>query len=151
MPALSKGGGGVMDPVMSTALSGLTASVARLNVSASNTADSETRGPVPSTPPSQPLPPSSGGPAVYQAIQLTQTAASGGGVSIGYAPVKPSYVQTYDPTAPFADGGGMVAAPNVDPVAEQVEQITARASFMANLAVLKTADEMNRSLFDVRT
>ncbi len=139
-----------MNPVMSTALSGLMASVARLNVSASNTSNSETIGPVPPTPASQPLPPSSGGPAVYQAIRLTQSAASGGGVSVGYAPVTPSYLKTYDPTAPFADGGGMVAAPNVDPAAEQIEQITARASFMANLAVLKTADEMDRSLLDVK-
>ena len=46
--------------------------------------------------------------------------------------VTPSYMQTYDPTAPFADGGGVVAAPNVSPAAEQIEQITARASFMAS-------------------
>ncbi len=139
-----------MNPVVSTALSGLMASVARLNVSAANTANSETRGPVPVTPASQPLPPSSGAPAVYQAIQVTQSAASAGGVSTGYAPVTPSYVQAYDPSAPFANSSGMAAAPNVDPVAEQLDQITARASFLANLAVLRTADEMERSLLEVK-
>ncbi len=87
-----------MDPVASTALSGLMASVARLNVSASNTANSQTEGPLPPTPPSQP----------------------------------------------------MVAFANVDLVAERVEQITARSAFMANLAVLKTAGEMEQSLLDVK-
>lgn len=139
-----------MNPVISTALSGLMASAARLNVSASNTANSETLGPVPATPPSQPLPPSSGGPAVYQAIHMTQTTTGSGGVSVGYAPVTPSYIQAYDPSAPFADSNGMVAAPNVDLVTERVEQITAHSTFMANLAVLKTADEMERSLLDLK-
>ncbi len=95
-----------MDPVASTALSGLMASVARLNVSASNTANSQADGPLPRTPPSQPLPAWSGGPAV--------------------------------------------ASPNVDLVAERVQQITARSAFMANLAVLKTAGEMEQSLLDVK-
>jgi flagellar basal-body rod protein FlgC len=140
-----------MNPIASTALSGLMASMARLDASAANVANSETFGPVPTTPPSQPLPPSPGaGPAVYQAVRTTQTTVAGGGVSTSYAPVTPSYVEAYDPSAPFADAGGMVAAPNVDLVTEQMEQIAARTAFEANLKVLKTADEMEQAMLDLK-
>jgi flagellar basal-body rod protein FlgC len=61
----------------------------------------------------------------------------------------PSYTLAYDPSAPFANLQGMVAAPNVDPVAETVNQISAAAAFQANLSVFKAADKDLNSLLDM--
>jgi flagellar hook protein FlgE len=78
-----------MNPVATTALSGLMAATARLNASAARIANSGTPGPAPAT-------------------------------------------------------------SDVDLVAEQVEMITARTAFAANLSVLKTADEMERTMLDMK-
>ena len=48
----------------------------------------------------------------------------------------------YDPQSPYADGQGLVAQPNVDPVQETVNQIGALNAFKANVDVLKVSDEM---------
>ena len=60
----------------------------------------------------------------------------------------PGHALAYDPSAPFANLQGMVAAPNVDPVAETVKQISASAAFRANLAVFEAADRNAKSLLD---
>jgi flagellar basal-body rod protein FlgC len=43
---------------------------------------------------------------------------------------------------------GMVAAPNVDPASQVVNQMSASLAFRANLAVFKTADKTFQSLLD---
>lgn len=137
---------------ISIARTGLTAATARLNASASNVANAETNGRIPSTPASQAIATTgdaSSRPAVYQAIRTTQSSTAAGGVQVGTAAVLPSYVQVYDPSAPYADSRGMVAAPNVDLINERIEQIAAKQAYEANLKVLKTADEMQRRLTDL--
>jgi flagellar hook protein FlgE len=52
--------------------------------------------------------------------------------------------------AKVADGETEGPAPGVDLVAEEIEQITAGTEFKANLTVLKTADEMEQTLLDLR-
>ncbi|HEY6259191.1 MAG TPA: flagellar basal body rod C-terminal domain-containing protein, partial [Xanthobacteraceae bacterium] len=64
--------------------------------------------------------------------------------------VSPSYVTQYDPTAPFADKNGQVAAPNVDLANEVVQQIIARYEFAANAKVLQVGSEMMKSLLDIK-
>lgn len=142
-----------MNSAISTAVSGLLASSARLNASASNVANARTRGPVPATPPSRPVQTgaTAGSEQVYQAVTTVQTDLGGTqGVGTRYAPKLPSYGFAYDPDAPFADEKGMVATPNVDLTTEIVDQISARQSFEANLATIRTANEMQKSLLKLK-
>jgi flagellar basal-body rod protein FlgC len=142
-----------MNVAMSVAVSGLLASSARLSASASNITNADTSGPVPATPPTQPI--SVGGatirPQVYQAITTLQTSLSGGdGVVTSFAPRLPSYELEYDPEASYANAQGLVAAAAVDPVREAVDQITAKYSFEANLATIRTVDDMESDILKLR-
>jgi flagellar basal-body rod protein FlgC len=131
---------------MAIAASGMAAAQASLTASASNIANVETTGPVPVTGPSQPVPQGAGN--VYQPVSTTLTAQPSGGVSASISNTLPSYTLSYDPSAPFANLQGMVAAPNVDPASEVVNQMSASLAFRANLAVFKTADKTFQSLLD---
>ncbi len=136
-----------MDAAMAIAASGMAAASASLAASASNIANMETTGPVPPTGPSQPVPRSSG--SVYQPVSVNSTTLPGGGAKAVLSSTLPSYVLAYDPAAPFANMQGMVAAPNVDPVSEVVNQISASAAFEANLNSFKAADSNFKSLLDM--
>ncbi len=109
-----------MDAAMAIAASGMAAASASLTASASNIATMQTAGPAPTS----------------------------GGVTTALSSVLPSSPLAYDPSAPFANLQGMVAAPNVDPVAEAVNQMTASEAFRANLAVFETASKNFRTLLD---
>lgn len=135
-----------MDTSMAIAASGMAAAATSLTASASNIANMETVGPVPSGGPLQPVLSNSGG--VYQAVSATTQALPGGGATATISNTLPSYTLAYDPSAPFANLQGMVAAPNVDPVAEAVNQISASTAFRANLAVFETASKNFKSLLD---
>ena len=133
---------------ISIALSGMIASMARLNAAASNVANARTEGRVPATPPSQPVPPAQDGePQVYQAVDVAQTSVEGGTLA-GERLVLPSYVKQYDPSARFADAQGMIAAPNVDLTREVLNEVEAVNAYKANAKVMKAADEMAKSLLD---
>ena len=134
---------------ITTALSGLQAAVARLAGAASNTANMRTRGPVPATPPSEPLP-AERQPRVYQAVETVQTAEAGGGVRARHEPVRPSYLIEHDPESVHANEDGEVAAPNVDMVSDVVDQLEALRAFRANLSVIRTAEEMDESVLDLK-
>jgi flagellar basal-body rod protein FlgC len=108
-----------MDSVMAMAASGMAAASASLTASASSIASMETTGPVPA-----------------------------GGATAVTSSALPSYTLAYDPSAPFANLQGMVAAPNVDPVAQSVNLISASVAFRANLAVLEAADKDFKTLLD---
>lgn len=134
-----------MDATMAIAASGMTAAVTSLTASASNIANMQTTGSVPASGPTQPIPANSG---AYQAVSVSQQAQPGGGVTATVSNTLPSYTLAYDPAAPFANLQGMVAAPNVDPVAEAANQMSASLAFRANLAVFKTAEKDFKSLLD---
>ena len=53
------------------------------------------------------------------------------------------------PTNSIWDRESSAAAPLVDLAGETVERMTAETAFKANVAVLKTADEMYGSLLDI--
>ncbi len=140
---------GGMIAALSTARSGLLASVARLEAAASNIANGGTTGPLPPTPP---VPAADGAPRVYQPVEVVVRSLGDApaGVEATYRPRVPAYVRQYDPGAPFADAEGFVAVPNVDLAEESIDVLTALVSFRANLAVLRAADEMAESLLDIR-
>ena len=137
---------GGMNTAMNIAVSGMLAASAGLNASASNLANLESDGPVPATSPQQPVAPAPG--SVYQPVHVTDAAQPGGGVSTTVSPSLPAYTLAYDPGAPFANMQGMVAAPNIDPAREVVNQITASLAYKANIATFKTAQQMEKTLLD---
>lgn len=130
-----------MDSAMAIAASGMTAATTWVDAAASNIVNMRSSGPVPATPPSQPLPPGSG---VYQAVTVQQTAQPGGGVSASFAPVLPSYLVAFDPGSQAA-----TAEPNVDLATQFVSMIEARAAFGASIAALKAADNTQKSLLNL--
>lgn len=142
-----------MIPAAAAAVSGLAASTAELAASASNVANAQTVGP---------LSGAGWGPAAivglggtgltaraYQPVTTVQSTTPGGGVAASFAAVSPGTKPAYDPQSPYADGQGLVAQPNVDPNQEAANQIGAFAAFKANVAVLKVADEMQKSLLAI--
>jgi flagellar basal body rod protein FlgC len=52
-------------------------------------------------------------------------------------------------TARLSASASRTVSPDADYVSERVEQIEASESFKANVAVLKTADRMQRTLLDM--
>jgi flagellar basal-body rod protein FlgC len=135
-----------MDSAFSIAASGLSAASLRLSASASNIANAQSTGPVPATPPTQPI--GQGRGTVYQPVTVAQSALAGGGISASIAPALPSYSLSYAPSSPYANAQGMVATPNVDPVREVTDEIGAKLAYRANLATLRVADSTERSLID---
>jgi flagellar basal-body rod protein FlgC len=130
--------------ILSIAASGLAAASRRLEVSASNVANASDTGPLPDAPNAASFAP------VYAAQRIDQVDVAGGGTVANVTTASPGYVTQYDPTAPFADKNGLVAAPNVDLANEAVQQITARVDFAANAKVIQVYSEMMKSLLDIK-
>lgn len=121
---------------ISTALSGLFAASKRAEASASNIANASTAGSLDPASANQP----------YNALTTVQTASPGGGVTATNIPKSPGIVNAYSPDSPFANADGLVGAPNVDLSEEIVNLKLAEVSYKANIASLKTAQEMSEEL-----
>jgi flagellar basal-body rod protein FlgC len=141
---------------LSIATSGLSAASLRLNVAASNIANVLTTGPLPATGGSGassggagPSSNSSNLPAVYVPLQVNQADQSGGGTVATVSAVSPGFVAQYDPSAPYANQDGLVAAPNVDLASEFVQLLTAKYAFAANAKVVQTYYDTTKSLLDI--
>jgi flagellar basal-body rod protein FlgC len=120
--------------------SGMAAQSQRLNVTASNLANAE----------------STTGPdgKAYQGKQVVfgvdplggARSASGqqvGGVRVAGVIDDPTPMKTtYDPSNPAANPEGYVTMPNVDPVAEMVNMISASRSYQADVETLNTAKNL---------
>ena len=142
--------------ILSIATSGLSAASLRLNVAASNIANASTTGPLPPTDGS-----GTGGtgsssnnsnfPPAYVPLQVNQTDQSNGGTVATVSAVSPSYVPQSDPSAPFANQNGLVAAPNVDLASQFVQLLTAKYSFAANAKVIQAYNNTTQSLLDITT
>lgn len=139
-----------MASIADISASGLYAQSQRLTASASNVANARSRGALPaadgSTPPDSTQ--------AYQPVQTTQTALSQngqpGGTRTTFTPITPAYLPEYAPDESFANQSGVVAAPNVDLASERINQISAAAAYKANVAALRTEDEMVKSLLDAK-
>ena len=127
-----------MNPVSAIALSGLNASTLRVRAAASNIANAQTKGAT------------DGQPGVYVPLDVLESVQANGGVAARIAPSSRSALLAYDPGAPYANAQGYVATPDVDMVAETIGLAMASHAFTANLAVLRTADDMERSLLDLK-
>ncbi|MFC3395190.1 flagellar basal body rod protein FlgC [Brenneria rubrifaciens] len=114
--------------------SALSAQSQRLNVSASNLANADSvTGP-------------DGEPYRAKQVVFEVNAAPGqstGGVRVSSVIDDPSPARlVYEPGNPLADAQGYVRMPNVDPVSEMVNTISASRSYQANVEVLNTTKAM---------
>ena len=136
-----------MDAI-SIALSGLMAHGQRLAASASNIANANTTGVLPTMESSEST--------VYRPlsvsyIALTAGTGIGGGVMAEVTSDPNGYSPVYDPSSVYANNDGLVAAPNVDLTREIVNLIEIKSLFKANLAIIKTHDKMMGELLDTIT
>jgi flagellar basal-body rod protein FlgC len=136
--------GFLMSNVSAIALSGMNAATRRLEVSANNVANVRSNGRLTSTSGTS----STSGPTAYTPMQVEQVALAGGGTKTSLSAVSPATVAVVDPSAPYADQSGLVAAPNVDLAGEMINQMLASYDFAANLRVLKADDQMKKALLD---
>jgi flagellar basal-body rod protein FlgC len=125
---------------LTSALSGALAQTQRLSSSASNVANARSTGAIPGSDGTVPA----GKTAAYAPAATDTVATSGGGTRAISRPVTPAYIPEYQPDSPQADENGLIAAPNVDPVTETTTQISALSAYKANLAVIRTQDDMER-------
>ncbi|MDR6773385.1 flagellar basal body rod C-terminal domain-containing protein [Azospirillum sp. BE72] len=129
------------------ALSGLTAQTRRLDASASNVANVRSTGTIPAADGMTSNGTGGDQRAAYQPLAVAQTDANPG-TRATFTPITPAYLQEYAPDDSAANADGMVAAPNVDLAKERVNQIAANRAYGANIAVVRTQDEMLTSLLN---
>lgn len=121
--------------------SGMAAEAERLTAVASNVANANSVGAAPG--------------AAYRAREVVFEAVSAQDDSdtpsaVGMAGVKVAAVvkssaplrTTYDPGSPFADANGYVTMPNVNPVDEMVNMISAQQDYQANLEAFNVAKSL---------
>ena len=125
------------------AASGLNAASLRLQVAASNIANSLSAGPLAGAANPENFP------AAYTPLRVNQTDIVGGGTSATVSAVSPPTVSTFDPTAPFADSDGFVAMPNVDFAAQMIQLLIARYSYAANAQVIRADSQMSAALLNI--
>ncbi|WP_431202309.1 flagellar basal body rod protein FlgC [Bradyrhizobium betae] len=147
--------------IYSIAASGLSAASLRVSVAASNIANVQTTGPLPASGKSDTSAAAGSSniaptfPAAYVPLRVDQVSQSSGstpgGTSATVSTVSPSYTAQSDPTAPFANQDGLVAAPNVDLANEFAQLAAAKYSFIANAKVIQAYAETTDSLLDITT
>jgi flagellar basal-body rod protein FlgC len=125
------------------AVSGLNAASLRLQAAASNIANASSDGPLPGTSNPENFPPA------YSPMRVNQVDSPGGGTIANVSNVFPPTVVAFDPSAPYADGRGMVARPNVDLANELAQTLIARLSYAANAKIISADAQMGAALFDI--
>lgn len=128
---------------ISIALSGLEAASKRLQASASNIANLQTVGSI-----------SGGADAPYTpqtVVQNAQTDEDGNvqGVQSEIQGRQNPFVPAFDPDSPFADENGIIGVPNINLAEEAVNSRLAEITFKANIATIKTAEELSDELFRI--
>jgi flagellar basal-body rod protein FlgC len=120
--------------VFDIAHSAMTAQSMRLNVVASNLANAESA----TSPSGQPYRAKQ---VVFQAAPLNPALAPQAvGVRVSAVTEDPSPPRmVYDPRNPLADGNGYVAMPNVNPIEEMTNMISASRAYQINADMMNTA------------
>jgi flagellar basal-body rod protein FlgC len=124
--------------------SAISAQSQRLNVVASNLANAESI----AGPNGQPY-------KARQVVFQTQNfGADAGSAGVRVAPVFADRTpgrEIYDPSNPLADSAGMVTMPNVNPVEEMVNMISASRSYQTNVDVMNTAKSLLQKVLQLGT
>jgi flagellar basal-body rod protein FlgC len=99
---------------------------------------------------------------IFETVAIQETESSAGSLFSGtltgpQSPVAPGvqastklaapdeFIKRFDPAHPDADADGYVSLPNVDPLEETVNMISAARSFEANATAFSTAKELVRA------
>jgi flagellar basal-body rod protein FlgC len=87
----------------------------------------------------------------YQPTDVSQRSIEPtGGVETSIRTRNPAIIPVYQPENSAADENGIVEFPNVNLEEEAVQQKIASYDFKANAKVIKTQDEMMKSLLDIK-
>jgi len=85
---------------------------------------------------------------VFRPTRPSYVAREHGGVDVAVEKIDPSHTVVFDPRDARANDDGLVAEPNVSLEENLVGAIQDRAMFLANVEVIRTADEMIGALLD---
>jgi flagellar basal-body rod protein FlgC len=86
----------------------------------------------------------------YQGASLQGGSPAGAGVQVSGIVADPAPPRrVYDPGNPDADAQGYVSMPNVNPVTEMVDLISASRAYEANVTAMTTAKQMFTKTFDL--
>ena len=127
-----------LNAIVGIALSGLQAAAKRLQVTASNVANMANRADVAAD--------GTVAAGLFRPAQVQQVAAAGGGTEAVVQAVEPAFHIVPDPSR----DGGRVAMANVDLAQQTVEMILAKSAYRANAAIIRTAEEMDDVLLDIK-
>jgi len=94
--------------------------------------------------------PSSAASQVFQALQSSSSSDNGFSVAPSVSR-SGAYDISYQPDAAGADSQGLVERPNVNPVQQTVEQLTAANTLTANVQSLQTSTQINHRILDLTT
>ena len=136
-----------MTGAISNALSGAIAAARREEVVASNVANLRSR----AAPKKSTDTTAADGTPLFRPGQVVETSVQTGGVRASIVSVDPTSIQQFEPDASDASAEGFVDRPNVDLGQQQANQIVAQRAFQANLKVIQVADELERSLLDIKS
>lgn len=75
-------------------------------------------------------------------VSMTEDLGSGLISNVDVTPDSSEFRVVYDPGHPDADEGGYVLMPNVNPISEMVDMITASRAYEANVSAVQTAKNM---------
>ncbi len=129
------------------AASGMHASTARVEASASNVVNAGASRGATSSFLLGSTPRGSTGP--YQPVETHRSAAPGGGVTTLSSVRLPSSFPLDVRHPPAASAPGTAAAPEIDPMNKVVEQVDAAEAYKLNLSIMRTAQAMDALLIDV--
>jgi flagellar basal-body rod protein FlgC len=119
--------------VFNIAGSALTAQSMRLNLVASNIANAESATSSTGTP-------YRARHVVFSAVPVSTASSQVDGVRVSSVVEDQSpFKLKYDPSNPLADGNGYVRMPNVNPVEEMADMISASRSYQTNVEMMNTA------------
>jgi len=136
-----------MSEMFSIALSGMRDSVLRISNAVRNIVNASSTGRLPSAPGEKAT--------SFQAKDVVTMSMAGGGEDFGvYSLLKdrePGYIPMQNPSSPFANEEGLIAAPNVDLATELLNAKMAARTYYASAKLIKVAEENDRELMNTVT
>lgn len=137
---------------LNTAVSGILAAGDQTRNAASNIANiSSVAAPADEVlQPGQPVPgTNANGETIFRPTEIRSTTTGSGGVRTQTSLVDPASLPIYAPNAPDANADGISTVANVSIVDETVNQIQSQRQLEANVAVLRTGDELLEETIDI--
>jgi flagellar basal-body rod protein FlgC len=122
--------------------SSLSAQSLRLNTVASNLANADTVSGNPDSVYKERLP-------VFQATQVGSTPDSVGVRVLGVVEGNTPAVQRYEPGNPIADAQGYVYAPDINPVQQMVNMISASRDYQSSIDIMNTTKSLHQQVLNL--